>query len=140
MKTSCPFIYTEFRVEESVSKTKPFEIRIDCYEDKCPTQFWEPLKCINPSAPEDQQHYLGGHCKWIVQICENCKDLHKCKKSGENKDSCRQGVIDSIFRVCEQPAKPEPPTSDLPAQPHTPRQPRSKEVTKDITNKEDLFT
>jgi hypothetical protein len=106
MKTSCPFIDCTFSIDENLAKIKSFEIRLDCYEEKCPAQFWEPLKCINPSAPDDQQRYLGGHCKWIVQICENCKDLHKCKKSGENKDSCRQVAIDSIFRVCEQKPKP----------------------------------
>jgi hypothetical protein len=80
---------------------------------------WEPLVCINPTAPDDQKRYLGGHCKVIINVCENCKDLHKCKKSGAAKDTCRQTEIDKMFRVFSQPesspnqkpdtvAKPEP--------------------------------
>lgn len=107
MKTNCPFIYCKFSISDNLAKVKPFEIRVPCYEDKCPSGMWESVVCINPSAPEESRRYLGGHCKFIVQICENCKDLHKCKKSGDNKDACRQEEIDSIFRVQDQPVKPD---------------------------------
>jgi len=103
MQTQCPFVYARFTCDETVSKIKPFEIRIPCYGEDCPSQMWDPIKCINPAAPEDQRRYLGGHCKVIVNICEGCSDLHKCKKSGENKDSCRQKQIDQLFRTAEQP-------------------------------------
>jgi hypothetical protein len=107
MKTSCPFIYCKFSVDENIAKVKTFDIRITCYEDKCPSQMWEPLVCINPVAPEESRRYLGGHCKVIVNICENCPDLHKCKKSGTNKESCRQDSIDSLFRDPASANKPE---------------------------------
>jgi hypothetical protein len=108
MKTNCPFIYCKFSISDNLAKVKPFDIRITCYEDKCPSEMWEPLVCINPNVPEDSRRYLGGHCKFITNICENCKDLHKCKKSGDNKSSCRQETIDMIFRVQDPPVTTEP--------------------------------
>ena len=105
MKTQCPFVYATFTADENILKVKTFDIRISCYEEECPAQQWEVKRCINPQAPEDQKRYLGGHCKFVVNICENCKDLHKCKKSGDNKDSCRQEEIDTMFRT---PRTPQP--------------------------------
>jgi hypothetical protein len=100
-------------IDENLAKVKPFDIRIPCYETDCPSQLWETQKYVNPSAPEEDKVYLGGHCKFIVQICEGCKDLHKCKKTGQNKDECRQQRIDLIYRTGMVPQKhiepkPEP--------------------------------
>jgi hypothetical protein len=128
MKTSCPFIDCTFSIDENLAKIKSFEIRIPCYETECPSQLWEIQKCVNPSAPDEDKVYLGGHCKFIVQICENCKDLHKCKKTGSNKEECRQQRIDSIFRTKPEQTKPIEPKPD-PA----PKPPKLKDsLSKDI--------
>ncbi len=57
----------------------------------------------------------------IINICENCKDLHKCKKTGDNKDSCRQGEIDQLFRAIQKPA-PDPVPAPKQEQPQKPVQ------------------
>lgn len=127
MKTSCPFTYCMFSVDENIAKIKPFDIRIPCYEAECPAQLWEVQKCVNPTAPDEDKVYLGGHCKFIVQICENCKDLHKCKKTSSNKEECRQQRIDMIFRVNNSPLKPEPVPEPSP-KPHKLKDSTSKDI------------
>ena len=106
----CPFIYAKFSCEETIAKIKMSEIRISCYENKCPIKLWEPLKTVGAFT-------IGNHCKVLVNVCEQCGELHKCKKSGENKDSCRQQRIDGIFRIAspELPQTPAEPTA-LPAE------------------------
>lgn len=111
METQCPFIYAQFRCDETISKIKPIDLRIPCYKENCPSQMWDALVCINPSAPEGSKQFIGGHCKVIVNICENCKDLSKCKKSGSSKDICRQQRIDTIFRENKEPKQQSPPTT-----------------------------
>lgn len=105
MKTSCPFTYCMFSVDENIAKIKPFDIRIPCYEAECPAQLWEPILCINPSASEDARRYIGGHCKYLINICEQCEHLKKCKKVEDARDSCRQERIDLIFRINLQESK-----------------------------------
>jgi hypothetical protein len=106
----CPFIYAKFSCEETIAKIKAPEIRIACYENKCPAKLWEPLKTVGTFT-------IGNHCKFAVNICEQCSELHKCKKSGENKDSCRQQRIDGIFRTApteqsQTPAEPAAPPAE----------------------------
>lgn len=97
----CPFIYAHVKCDDTLSKTKPSDIRIPCYEEKCPIKIWEPAKKIGAII-------IGGRCSVIVNICETCEDLHKCKKSGDNKDNCRQQRIDQMFRTVTEPAQKEP--------------------------------
>jgi hypothetical protein len=96
-KVKCPFVESRFEAT-IVSDIKPFEIRVDCFEEGCPAKFYESLKCLNPTAPEDQKRYIGGHCRYLINICESCPDLRKCKKTGEAKIPCRQEIIDKTFR------------------------------------------
>lgn len=117
----CPFIYAKVICDEAlVPKNKQPDIRIPCYEDKCPIRIWEPEKKVGTVT-------IAGRCSIIVNICESCEDLHKCKKSGENKENCRQQRIDSMFRTETKPAEPQPveqttPTVEAPVQRrrHTP--------------------
>jgi len=102
----CPLIYAKVICDEAlVPKNKQPDIRIPCYEEKCPIRIWEPKKKIGTVE-------IAGRCSIIVNICESCEDLHKCKKSGENKESCRQTRIDSMFRIPSesQPVEVTPPT------------------------------
>jgi hypothetical protein len=113
MATQCPFIFSQFIIEKSVAaKVKPFELRIACFEDNCPSKMWEVKRCINPNAEEKDRIYIGGHCTAIVNICENCHENRRCKKTGSVEEKCRQDRIDSIFRVPilqqqKQPTTPE---------------------------------
>ena len=101
----CPFIYAKFSCEETIAKIKTPEIRIACYENSCPNKLWEPLKKIGNFT-------IGGHCKFVINICENCATLSKCRKNAGDKEECRQQRIDGIFRI----ASPElPQTSAEPA-------------------------
>lgn len=95
----CPFIYAKIQCDETISKVKQPELRIVCFENNCPIKLWEPTKQVGKFT-------IDGHCGIIVNICENCEDLHKCKKSGENKETCRQQRIDSMFRTVQtEPSK-----------------------------------
>ena len=103
MKTNevkCPFIESTFycRID---TESKPTEIRIDCFEETCPAKLYEPLKCLNPTEEDVNNHvYIGGHCKYITNICESfCRDLKKCKKTGDARIPCRQEIIDKMFRA-----------------------------------------
>jgi hypothetical protein len=97
-KVKCPFVISRFDCGV-IEEIKPFEVRIDCYEENCPAKFYEPLKCLNPTAPTDQYRFIGGYCKYITNICEgHCPDFRKCKKTGEAKIPCRQEIIDEMFR------------------------------------------
>lgn len=108
MRTQCPFIYAKFNVNETISKAKSMDLRVDCYEDKCPAKMWAIKKCLNPTAVDPDKVYIGGHCSAIVNICESCHDLHKCKLTGDRKDTCRQQRIDQIFRIIP-PQQEQPP-------------------------------
>jgi hypothetical protein len=88
-----------FTADENILKIKTFDIRIPCYEEGCPAQQWEVKRCINPQAPDDQKRYLGGHCKFVVNLCEECESLKKCRKVDDAKDNCRQERIDLFFRI-----------------------------------------
>ena len=76
----CPFIYAKVICDETlVAKSKQPELRIPCYEPACPIRIWEPEKKVGAVT-------IAGRCSVIVNICESCDDLHKCKKSGEPYD------------------------------------------------------
>lgn len=109
VNVKCPFIESTFRCEIEAG-TKPQDLRIDCFNEDCPAKYFEPLKCLNPTAPDDQKRFIGGHCKFLVNICEQCPDIRKCKKYGDAKIPCRQEIIDQLFRkpnVYTEPLKQE---------------------------------
>jgi hypothetical protein len=112
----CPFVYAKVMCDESlVPKNKQLDIRIACYEDKCPIKIWEPKKKIGTVE-------IAGRCSIIINICEECSQLHKCKKTGDSKEECRQERIDSMFRISTpKPVEPvEPAQTEVQRRRHTP--------------------
>jgi len=113
----CPVIYAKVICDETlVPKNKQPDLRIPCYEDKCPIRIWEPEKKVGAAT-------IAARCSIIINICETCENLHKCKRSGEAKDNCRQERIDSMFRTEIKPVDPQPvefitPQVETPVQRH----------------------
>jgi hypothetical protein len=110
----CPLIYAKVQCDETlVPKNKQPELRIPCYEDKCPIRIWEPEKKVGAAT-------IAARCGIIINICEECPQLHKCKKDAERKEECRQERIDSMFRI---PSETQPvdfitPQAEAPVQRH----------------------